>query len=282
LRSDITIPAGLTVVHGLVFVTATPPETIMGKPGDTKRPQKHLAPKVLAAYKLWVGDQIIGVGPGRGRCSPGAECVGPYGSTEQPYDGYDVTSQVNNVAGPLAVFATGYGEDQSAAQGGYGSNAPKFQLQLHLLFRWGIVVGLAYLPYTSTHLPYTSTHLPYTSTHLPYTSTHHAPYTSTHHAPYTSTHYAPYTSTHHAPYTSTHHAPYTRTVLATARTRFTPPTRLGRRSMPTQFTTLLQTLGAHGTTTPKVCVVHRPPISHPLILPSSHPPILSPAHFLSC
>jgi hypothetical protein len=26
--------------------------------------------KVLAAYKMWVGNQLVGVGPGRPRCGP--------------------------------------------------------------------------------------------------------------------------------------------------------------------------------------------------------------------
>jgi hypothetical protein len=50
LRSNISVPAGQSVVSALAFVTANPPETIMGNPAKASKakPLKHLPPKVLA------------------------------------------------------------------------------------------------------------------------------------------------------------------------------------------------------------------------------------------
>jgi hypothetical protein len=84
-------------------------------------------PQVLASYKLWVNGILLGVGPGRGRCSPGVVCKGPYGNSEQPFDGYDITPYVadseaggvavgleeaEEEAEPLSIFATCFGLDQ--------------------------------------------------------------------------------------------------------------------------------------------------------------------------
>ena len=122
-----------TVASGVLFVTANVPtankESSGAAPGKTPRP-----PKVLAAYKLWVQDVLIGMGPGRGRCSPGVVCDGqPFGAVEQVYDGFDVTPQLAGVAeNAVALFVTGFGIDQS--QGPFASGRPKLILELHLRF----------------------------------------------------------------------------------------------------------------------------------------------------
>ena len=122
-----TTPAAAprTVTGGVVFVTANAPTANL----ETGSPRP---PKVLAAYKLWVQGKLLGMGPGRGRCSPGVVCDGqPFGANEQVFDGFDVTAQLAGVAeDAVELFVTGFGIDQSG--GKFASGRPKLLLELHL------------------------------------------------------------------------------------------------------------------------------------------------------
>ena len=109
LRSSADIQPGDRVVSALAFATANAPTAQMED--DQKIP-----PKILAAYKLWVGGRLIGMGPGRARCGP-LPCIhNPAFSVETPYDGFDVTKVVTGAAsasGRIDMFVTGFGIDQS-------------------------------------------------------------------------------------------------------------------------------------------------------------------------
>jgi hypothetical protein len=132
LRTAVTIPAATSVVSALAFVTANPPTA--EEPG--KLPSTR-PPKILSAYKLWVGGALLGTGPGRGRCPPGVVCTSGHsgGTTEMVFDGYDATSAVSSAIertpSSFEVFASGFGLDQSAA-GAFASGGPKVLFEMHL------------------------------------------------------------------------------------------------------------------------------------------------------
>ena len=118
-----------TISGGVLFVTANPPTGNLEQ--GSPRP-----PKVLAAYKLWVQGTLLGMGPGRGRCSPGVVCRGVRGDAEQVFDGFDVTPLLGGVSeDAVDLFATGFGVDQSS--GGFASGRPKLLLELRLRFNDG-------------------------------------------------------------------------------------------------------------------------------------------------
>lgn len=109
LHSSADLQPGDRVVSALAFATANPPTAQM-------EDEQKIPPKILAAYKLWVGGNLIGMGPGRARCGP-LPCIrNPAFSVETPYDGFDVTKVVADVAGAsgrIDVVVTGFGIDQS-------------------------------------------------------------------------------------------------------------------------------------------------------------------------
>ena len=129
-----TMPPGPPITGCLLYITARAPTAAIreGNSGSEKQPSPR-PPKILGVYKLWVGGTIVGMGPGRGRCSPGVVCgpTGtPYATIEQVFDGYDVTSLVSSSHDqPIDFFITGYGVDQS---GSYNSGEPKVAVEIHV------------------------------------------------------------------------------------------------------------------------------------------------------
>jgi hypothetical protein len=102
LRSTASLEPGERVLSALAFSTANPPVAQM----EDGQPQP---PKILAAYKLWVGGRLVGVGPGRSRCGP-LPCIhNPSWPIEHVYDGFDVTDAASAVAhtGSIDVFVVG-------------------------------------------------------------------------------------------------------------------------------------------------------------------------------
>ena len=106
LKSQLPAPAAMAVerpVSAVVYITANAPLDNSSSTGEREpwRPST-----ILAAYKLWVGGRMIGMGPGRGRCGPDpGGCVGE--DAEQPYDGYDITALVADAGGEIFIAAYG-------------------------------------------------------------------------------------------------------------------------------------------------------------------------------
>ena len=106
--------------------------------------------KVLAAYKIWVGGELVGMGPGRPRCGERGACN--WGRREQVYDGFDVTAAAARALagdgggggdGALELFVAGYGvgvANASAAGGVLG--APKVAAELRVVLRGGALLTL--------------------------------------------------------------------------------------------------------------------------------------------
>jgi hypothetical protein len=97
----------------LLFVTADGPTRATGKPGGTR--------PLLGAYKAWVGDTLVGMGPGRSKCGNNPSS-GPQG-TDSPalcpkgvstvYDGIDVSAAARSCGvSPCEIFIEAYGYDQ--------------------------------------------------------------------------------------------------------------------------------------------------------------------------
>jgi hypothetical protein len=107
----------------LLYITANPPSTGNAPINGTD------PPKVLAAYKVWVGQRLIGMGPGRARCGPGP-CA--YGLPEHMYDGFDVTDAMLEQKQQLR---SNYTVDVFIA--GYGIEDPKVAVDLRILFEDG-------------------------------------------------------------------------------------------------------------------------------------------------
>ena len=102
---------------------------------------------VLAAYKLWVGGELVGVGPGRPRCGERGACN--WGRREQMYDGFDVTAAAkaaavaNGGSGSLKLFVAGFGQglaNSSVPGGVFG--APKVVAELRVRLRGGALLTL--------------------------------------------------------------------------------------------------------------------------------------------
>lgn len=92
LRASVdTIPQTTTVVAAYAFATANPQRSL---PDDENG-------KLLGAYKLYIGGQLVGLGPGRpGRCGPVCPVSHSPGTCtcqpEQVYDVLDVTAAVQD------------------------------------------------------------------------------------------------------------------------------------------------------------------------------------------
>jgi hypothetical protein len=128
LRRSVQWPLDRVLRTALLFITANPPST-GNAPNNGTDP-----PKVLAAYKVWVGQRLIGMGPGRPRCGPGA-CA--YGLPEHMYDGFDVTSAMLDQKAEVQsdwtvdLFITGYGVTE-----------PKVAVDLRILFEDGSALAV--------------------------------------------------------------------------------------------------------------------------------------------
>jgi hypothetical protein len=107
-RSSLALPAGEEVVSALAFVSAEAPLSVES-PEVTKAFKWGLdrGSKILGAYKLFVDDTIVGVGPGRPRCAAVSQ-----GDCERqtPYDGFALA--VTPGATEIAVEIHAYGRDQ--------------------------------------------------------------------------------------------------------------------------------------------------------------------------
>lgn len=111
----------LTTTHGsaaavetaLFFATADAPGRATGKPGGTR--------PILAGYKAWIGDTLVGMGPGRAKCGV-VPTSGPQAATspglcpsgaEHVFDGYDVTAAISACRSTgCTITIEGYGYDQ--------------------------------------------------------------------------------------------------------------------------------------------------------------------------
>ena len=105
-------------VSALVFITAD-------GPGCENAADKANR-KLLGGYKLWVGDAIVGIGPGRSKCDTLGAARAPVlcpNGVETIYDGYDITAQLAFCAadakydggdGRCHLFIESYGFDQPA------------------------------------------------------------------------------------------------------------------------------------------------------------------------
>jgi hypothetical protein len=100
-------------VSALLFVTADGPTRASSSPGGTR--------PLLGAYKAWVGDTLVGTGPGRSKCgnNPTSTKAGPDLSpalcpngVETVYDGIDVTAAVAACGAGCEIFIEAYGYDQ--------------------------------------------------------------------------------------------------------------------------------------------------------------------------
>eukprot|EP01043_Picozoa_sp_COSAG02_P049611 COSAG02_NODE_5000_length_4731_cov_1.894430_2_plen_440_part_00 len=117
LKADLPAASNLDsaaeVESALFFATADAPARATGKPGGTR--------PILAGYKAWIGDMLIGMGPGRAKCglvpSSGAQATSSPGlcpaGVERVFDGYDVTSAIAACrSSGCTVTIEGYGYDQ--------------------------------------------------------------------------------------------------------------------------------------------------------------------------
>lgn len=113
LKADLPSSTTAGLETALFFATADAPGRATGKPGGTR--------PILAGYKAWVGNTLIGMGPGRAKCgvvpvsgpqaaiSPG---LCPTGA-EHVFDGYDVTAAIAACHSTgCTVTIEGYGYDQ--------------------------------------------------------------------------------------------------------------------------------------------------------------------------
>ena len=108
------------VDSALLFLTGDGPGRATGKPDGTR--------PLLGAYKAWLGESFVGMGPGRAACGLGDSTVVaspilcPRG-LERVFDGYDVTAlladnsphasaNAPNASAPLSLFIEAYGYDQ--------------------------------------------------------------------------------------------------------------------------------------------------------------------------
>jgi hypothetical protein len=103
---------GAEAASALLFVTADGPTRATGSPGGTR--------PLLGAYKAWVGDTLVGTGPGRSKCGNNptsgprtpSSALCPKGA-ETVYDGIDVSAAVAACsASPCEIFIEAYGYDQ--------------------------------------------------------------------------------------------------------------------------------------------------------------------------
>eukprot|EP01050_Picozoa_sp_SAG11_P018783 SAG11_NODE_2894_length_2858_cov_1.730700_2_plen_818_part_00 len=107
---------GGAAATALLFVTADGPARATGKPSGTR--------PLLGAYKAWVGDRLVGTGPGRSKCGNNP-ISGPQASksavlcprgVSAVYDGIDVSTALAACGGaPCELFIEGYGYDQAAS-----------------------------------------------------------------------------------------------------------------------------------------------------------------------
>jgi len=104
LRSTLPLPPGDAVQSALAFVSAEAPLTL--RPYGCCE-EIDEGSKILAAYKLQINGQPIGIGPGRPRCGAVAQ-----GACQQqtPYDGFSL--HVAAGATQLMVEIHAYGQDQ--------------------------------------------------------------------------------------------------------------------------------------------------------------------------
>lgn len=133
LKTSVAVPASASVGSAILYITANAPTANIE--GGSPRP-----PKVLAAYKAWVGGELIGLGPGRARCGP-LPCA--WGEPETVYDGFDVTAAaaaavVEGEAAAVDVFVVAFGIDQSI--GSFPSGAPKVQAVLRVVTSDGVAL----------------------------------------------------------------------------------------------------------------------------------------------
>ncbi len=107
-RSTLAVPAGEEVISALAFVSAEAPLSTES-PEVTRAFKWGLdrGSKILGAYKLFINNAVVGVGPGRPRCA-----VVSQGDCERqtPYDGFALT--VKPGATEIAVEIHAYGRDQ--------------------------------------------------------------------------------------------------------------------------------------------------------------------------
>ena len=124
LRANYTIPKDAQITSALVYVTAQPPLPDHGTSSGSK---------ILAGYKLWVNDRLVGLGPGRSRCGPIA-CAN--GELEMMYDGFDISPVIASMhAGQsISFFAVCYGEEQKKY-----NIVPGMMAEVHLTFDDGSV-----------------------------------------------------------------------------------------------------------------------------------------------
>lgn len=101
----------------LLFLTGDGPARA-GTPEGTPMGTRPL----LGAYKAWVGETLVGIGPGRSKCGLGGNgtkegleplspILCPHG-VERVFDGYDVTAILSNCGASCSLFIEAYGYDQ--------------------------------------------------------------------------------------------------------------------------------------------------------------------------
>ena len=97
----------------LFYATADSPGRATGTPGGTR--------PILAGYKAWIGNTLVGMGPGRSKCglvpSAGPQAASSPGlcpsGVERVFDGYDVTAAIAACqSSGCTVTIEGYGYDQ--------------------------------------------------------------------------------------------------------------------------------------------------------------------------
>lgn len=114
-----TLHSAADVESALFFATADAPGRATGKPGGTR--------PILAGYKAWIGDTLVGMGPGRAKCglvpSAGPQATSSPGlcpaGVERVFDGYDVTAAIaacRSSGCTVTVEAYGYDQPVSATQ----------------------------------------------------------------------------------------------------------------------------------------------------------------------
>ena len=109
-RTTLTLPAA-RLASALLFVTADGP----GCNNSADLANR----KLLGGYKMWLGDALIGIGPGRSKCdtlgAARAPALCPLG-VETIFDGYDLTDKLGACAvrdsGRCRLFIEAYGFDQ--------------------------------------------------------------------------------------------------------------------------------------------------------------------------